>query len=62
MVDWGMGVGLVLGRGKEKGKSRNMLGGQEACAEGAMILKAAVRRYGHKGAHKGAHQQVLMHA
>ena len=30
--------------------------------KGAMIHKVAVRRYGHKGGTKGAHQQVLMHA
>ena len=32
----------------------HMLGGQEACTEGAMIHKAAVRRYGHKRGTKGA--------
>ena len=40
----------------------HMLGGREACTEGAMIHKAAVRRCRHKGGTKGAHQQVLMHA
>ena len=45
-----------------RGMVLHMLGGQEACTEGAMIHKAAARRYGHKGGTKGAHQQVLMHA
>ena len=43
-----------------RGVVLHMLGGQEACTEGAMIHKAAVRRCGHKGGPKGAHQQVLM--
>ena len=45
-----------------RGVVLHMLGGQEACTEGAMIHKAAARRYGHKGGTEGAHQQVLMHA
>ena len=45
-----------------RGMVLHMLGGQEACTEGAMIHKAAVRRYGHRRDTKGAHQQVLMHA
>ena len=49
-------------RARTRGMVLHMLGGQEACTEGAMIHKAAVRRYGHKGAQRGAHQQVLMHA
>ena len=49
-------------RARTRGMVLHMLGGQEACTEGAMIHKAVVRRCGHKGAHKGAHQQVLMHA
>ena len=49
-------------RMRTRGMVLHMLGGQEACTGSAMIHKAAVRRYGHKGAHKGAHQQVLMHA
>ena len=44
-----------------RGVVLHMLGGQEACTEGVMIHKAAMRRYGHKGGTKGAHQQVLMH-
>ena len=52
-------------RPRTRGVVLHMLGGQEACTEGAMIHTAAVRRYGHKGGHrgctKGAHQQVLMH-
>ena len=44
-----------------RGVVLHMLGGQEACTEGAMIHKVAVRRYGHKRGTKGAHQQVLMH-
>ena len=45
-----------------RGVVLHMLGGQEACTEGAMIHKAMVRRCGHKESTKGAHQQVLMHA
>ena len=45
-----------------RGVVLHMLRGQEACTEGAMIHKAAVRRYGHKGGTKGAYQQALMHA
>ena len=36
-------------RMRTRGVVLHMLGGQEACTEGAMIHKAAVRRYGHKG-------------
>ena len=36
-------------RTRIRGVVLHMLGGQEACTEGAMIHKAAVRRYGHKG-------------
>ena len=32
-----------------RGVVLHMLGGQEACTEGAMIHKTAVRRCGHKG-------------
>ena len=49
-------------RMRTRGVVLHMLGGQEACTEGAMIHKAAVRRYKHKGGTKGAYQQVLMHA
>ena len=49
-------------RVRTRGVVLHMLGGQEACTEGAMIHKAAMRRYGHKGGTEGAHQQVLMHA
>ena len=49
-------------RTRIRGVVLHMLEGQEACTEGAMIHKAAVRRHGHKGCTKGAHQQVLMHA
>ena len=45
-----------------RGMVIHMLGGQEACTEGAMIHKAAMRRCGHKGGTEGAHQQILMHA
>ena len=45
-----------------RGMVLHMLGGQEACTEGALIHKAVVRKYGHKGGTRGAHQQVLMHA
>ena len=37
-----------------RGVVLHMLGGQEACTEGAMIHKAAMRRYGHRGGTKGA--------
>ena len=47
-------------RVRTRGMVLHMLGGPEACTEGAMIHKAAVRRYGHKGGTEGAHQQVLM--
>ena len=36
-------------RTRIRGVVLHMLGGQEACTEGAMIHKAAVRRCGHKG-------------
>ena len=36
-------------RTRIRGVVLHMLGGQEACTEGAMIHKVAVRRYGHKG-------------
>ena len=49
-------------RARTRGVVLHMLGGREACTEGAMIHKAAVRRCGHEGGTKGAHQQVLMHA
>ena len=49
-------------RARTRGVVLHMLEGQEACTEGAVIHKAAVRRYGHKGGTRGAHQQVLMHA
>ena len=49
-------------RTRIRGVVLHMLGGREACTEGAMIHKAAVRRYGHKGGTEGAHQRVLMHA
>ena len=48
-------------RMRTRGVVLYMLGGQESCTEGAMIHKAAMRRYGHKGGTEGAHQQVLMH-
>ena len=48
-------------RAHTRGVVLHMLGGREACTEGAMIHKAVVRRCGHKGAHQGAHQQALMH-
>ena len=53
---------LILRRTRTRGMVLHMLGGQEACTEGAMIHKATGRRYGHKGGIGGAHQQVLMHA
>ena len=37
-----------------RGVVLHMLGGQEACTEGAMIHKAAARKYGHKGGTEGA--------
>ena len=40
----------------------HMVRGRVACTKGAMIHKVAVRRCGHRGGTKGAHQQVLMHA
>ena len=49
-------------RVRTRGVVLHMLGGQEACTEGAMIHKVAMRRYGHRGGTKGAHQQILMHA
>ena len=49
-------------RTRIRGVVLHMLGGQEACTEGAMIHKTTVRRYGHKGGTKGAHQPALMHA
>ena len=45
-----------------RGVVLHMLGGQEVCTDGAMVHKEAVRRCGHRGGTKGAHQQVLMHA
>ena len=45
-----------------RGMVLHMLGGQEACTDGAMVHKAVARRCGHKRGTKGAHQQVLMHA
>ena len=45
-----------------RGMVLHMLGGQEACTDGAMVHKAAVRRCRHRRGTKGAHQQVLMHA
>ena len=36
-------------RTRIRGVVLHMLGGQEACTEGAVIHKAAVRRCGHKG-------------
>ena len=47
---------------RTRGVVLHMLGGWEACTEGAMIHKVAVRRYGHERCTEGAHQQVLMHA
>ena len=49
-------------RTRTRGMVLHMLKGQEVCTEGAMVHKAAVRRYRHKRGTKGAHQQVLMHA
>ena len=45
---------------KGRGTS-HVKGVRKACTEGAVIHKAAMRRYGYKGGAKGAHQQVLMH-
>ena len=45
-----------------RGVVLHMLEGWVVCTEGTTIHKAAVRRCGHKGGTKGAHQQVLMHA
>ena len=45
-----------------RGVVLHMVGGQEACTNGAVIHKSAMRRYGHKEGTEGAHQQVLMHA
>ena len=45
-----------------RGMVLHMLGGREACTEGAMIHKVATRQYGHERCTEGAHQQVLMHA
>ena len=36
-------------RARIRGVVLHMLGGQEACIEGAMVHKAAVRRCGHNG-------------
>ena len=49
-------------RTRTRGVVLHMSEGQEACTGGALIHKAAVRRYGHNGGTEGAHQQVLMHA
>ena len=49
-------------RARIRGVVVHMLGGREACTEGATIHKAAVRRCRHKRGTEGAHQQVLMHA
>ena len=53
-------------RARIRGMVLHMLGGQEACTEGAMIHKAAVRRCGYKGGTEGAQRvhisQLLMHA
>ena len=49
-------------RTRIRGVVLHMFRGQEACTEGAVIHKAAVRRCGHKGGTEGAHQRVLMHA
>ena len=40
----------------------HMFEGPIACTKGAMIHKAAMRRWGHKGDIVGVHQQVLIHA
>ena len=49
-------------RVRTRGVVLHMLGGQEACTEGAVIHKAAVRRYRHKGGTESTHQHVLIHA
>ena len=49
-------------RTRIRGVVLHMLGGREACTEGAMIHKAAVKRCGHKRGTEGAYQRVLMHA
>ena len=49
-------------RTRTRGVVLHMLGGPEACTNGAMIHKVAVREGRHKGDEKGAHQQALMHA
>ena len=49
-------------RARTRGVVLHMLEGWEACTEGAMIHKVAVRKCGHEQCTKGAHQQVLMHA
>ena len=43
-------------RVRTRGVVLHMLGGQEACTEGAMIHKAATRRDRHKWGTKDAHQ------
>ena len=48
-------------RTRIRGVVLHMLGGQEACTEGAVVHKAVVRRCEHKRCTKRAHQQVLMH-
>ena len=48
-------------RARTRGVVLHMLGGQEACTGGAIVHKATMRRYGHKGGTRGAHQRVLMH-
>ena len=49
-------------RVRTRGVVLHMLGGREACTEGAMIHKVAVKKYGHERCTEGAHQQILMHA
>ena len=46
---------------RTRGVVIHMLAGPIACTKGAMIHKAAMRRWGCKGDIVGAHQQVLMH-
>ena len=41
-------------RARTRGMVLHMLGGQEACTEGAMIHKVAMRRCGHRGGTEGA--------
>ena len=41
-------------RARTRGVVLHMFGGQEVCTEGALIHKAAVRGYGHKGGTKDA--------